>query len=184
VRERYGLADATVVSLIGLGASGSHYFIEAVRRARREVPDLRCLLVGNSEAVQHSLNELPPEDRDTFVYAGPVPYEEVASFFAASDVGIYPVNATSYDDGRCPIKIFEYTALGIPVVVPRLREVRRLDFDNIVYAAPNPSSFAEGIIEAAHQGSAPDPSVEKYDWSQLAEKLDAKIQTLVEDSQS
>jgi glycosyltransferase involved in cell wall biosynthesis len=179
VRERYGLADATVVSLVGLGASGSHYFIEAVRRARRKVSDLRCLLVGSSEAVERSLSELSPEAQEAFVYVGPVPYEKVASFFAASDVGIYPVDATTYDDGRCPIKIFEYTALGIPVVVPELREVRRLGFNNVVHADPTPSSFAEGIVEATKLGSTPDPSVETYDWSRLADRLDQKLRRLL-----
>jgi glycosyltransferase involved in cell wall biosynthesis len=178
VRKKYGLLDATVVSLIGLGASGSHYFIDAVRKARREIPELQCLLVGDSESVVQSLDRLPDSTRETFVYTGPVPYDEIASFFAASDVGIYPVDATPYDDGRCPIKIFEYTARGTPVVVPRLREVERLDFNNIVYASPEASSFAEGIVEASKRGPTQDSKVEKYDWAQIADRLDEKLRSV------
>jgi glycosyltransferase involved in cell wall biosynthesis len=178
VRNQFGLVDNTVVSLIGLVASDSHYYIDAVREARREIPNLRCLLVGKSEAVENSLAALPESDRDAFIYTGPVPYDKIASFFAASDVGIYPVDGTPYDDGRCPMKIFEYTARGTPVVVPRLREVKRLDFNNIVYASPDASSFAGGIIEAVERGPTPDPRVEKYDWSQIADQLDQKLLSL------
>lgn len=175
VRERYGLRDATVASIIGLGACGSHYFIEAILQAREHVPDLTCLLVGQSDEVKQDIEQLPPHAQDAFIYVGPVPYEEVASFFAASDVGMYPVDGTSYDDGRSPIKIFEYTALGIPVVVPRLREVKRTGFENIVHARPAASYFADGIVEAANRGDVSDPSVEQYDWKQLAEQLDETL---------
>jgi len=184
IREQYGLSDATVVSLIGLGASGSHYFIEAVMQARREVPGLKCMLVGNSESVRRSLDALSPEGRDAFIHVGPVPYDEVASFFAASDAGIYPVDGISYDDGRSPIKIFEYTALGIPVVVPRLREVRRLGFENIVHARPEASAFADGIVEAANCGRVSEPSIEQYDWKCLAERLDGTLREVVDSNVS
>jgi glycosyltransferase involved in cell wall biosynthesis len=175
VKERYGLTDATVASIIGLGACGSHYFIDAVLQARERVPDLTCLLVGQSEDVEQAIEQLSSHAQDAFIYVGPVPYDEVASFFAASDVGLYPVDGTSYDDGRSPIKIFEYTALGIPVVVPRLREVERMGFENIVHARPKKSSFADGIVEAANRGNVPDPSVEQYDWKQLAKRLDETL---------
>jgi glycosyltransferase involved in cell wall biosynthesis len=178
VREKYSLNNATVVSLIGLGASGSHYFIDAILEARQRVPDVTCLLVGSSEEVKESLNELSQDERDAFIYVGPVPYDEVASFFAASDVGIYPVDATPYDDGRCPIKIFEYTALEVPVIVPRIREVERLGFNNVVFANPESSTFAEGIIEGVELGKTPEPAVEQYDWSRLANRLDRKLHSL------
>ena len=172
VRKKHGITDAKVISLIGLGASGSHYFIDAVRRARKHVPELKCLLVGESSAVRKSLNQLSPNERDAFIYAGAVPYDDAASYFAASDVGIYPVDGISYDDGRSPIKIFEYTALGVPVVVPRIREVERLGFENIVYAEPTPSAFADGIFEALNKGRTTEPSIEKYDWKRQAKKID------------
>jgi glycosyltransferase involved in cell wall biosynthesis len=101
-----------------------------------------------------------------------VPYEEVARYFAATDIGLYPVPGVSYDDGRSPIKVFEYTAAGCPVVTPTIREVKRLDFSNLIYTEPTATSFAEGIVEAARQYPSGDPSIKNYDWSRLATKLD------------
>jgi glycosyltransferase involved in cell wall biosynthesis len=179
VREHYALTDATVASVIGLGACGSHYFIDAILKAKERLPDLTCLLVGQSEELRQDIEQLPAQARDAFIYVGPVPYEDVASFFAASDVGMYPVDGTSYDDGRSPIKIFEYTALGIPVVVPRLREVERLDFENIVHARPEVSSFANGIVEAANRGCVRDPSIDTFSWKQLASRVDETLHDIV-----
>jgi glycosyltransferase involved in cell wall biosynthesis len=169
VRRRYGLEDATVVSLIGL--IDSPYLIEAVLKARAKIPDLKCLLVGESDYLRSSVADIPGTD-DIFVFSGPVPYEEVARYFAATDIGLYPVPGVSYDDGRSPIKVFEYTAAGCPVVTPTIREVKRLDFSNLIYTEPTATSFAEGIVEAARQYPSGDPSIKNYDWSRLATKLD------------
>jgi len=172
VRREYGLEGATVVSLIGL--MDSDYLLEAVSRAKKEIPNLKCLLVGESSQYQGALEEMPDSER-TFVYVGPVPYEDVDSYFAASDVGVYPVPGISYDDGRSPIKVFEYTAAGCPVVTPSIREVKRLDFSNIVYADPNPSDFAQGIVEACRSGKIEEPAIEKYDWAYLTDQFDSVL---------
>jgi len=169
VRRRYGLEDATVVSLIGL--MDSPYLIEAVLKARSKIPNLKCLLVGESEYLRSTAADVPDAD-DIFVFTGPVPYEDIASYFAATDIGLYPVRGVSYDNGRSPIKVFEYTAAGCPVVTPAIREVERLDFSNLVYAAPTVSSFANGIVKAFHRDASKDSTVKKYDWSKLSDKFD------------
>lgn len=172
VRKQYGLEDATVVSLIGL--MDSSYLIDAVRKAKKEIPNLKCLLVGHSDTLRAEIEKLP-EDHETFIYVGPVPYEEVAEYFAASDVGLYPVRGASHDNGRSPIKVFEYTAAGCPVVTPPIREVKRLDFSNLVYASPTVADFAEGIVKACRTGKVDEPAIDAYSWPHLADRLDSAL---------
>jgi len=169
VRRTYGLEDATVVSLIGL--IDSDYLIDAVMAAKEEIPDLKCLLVGRSSFLQSAIANRAGAS-ETFVYTGPVPYEEVAEYFAASDIGLYPVPGISYDDGRSPIKIFEYTAAGCPVVAPPIREVQRLGFSNLIEASPSVEAFSEGIIKAFSMEDRFESEVLGYDWQQLATQMD------------
>jgi glycosyltransferase involved in cell wall biosynthesis len=176
IRDQYDLRDATVVSLIGL--MDSEYLIDAVLAAKEEMPKLKCLLVGHSRFLQSAI-ESNPDASDTFVYAGPVPYSKVAKYFAASDIGLYPVPGISYDDGRSPIKIFEYTAAGCPVVAPPIREVQRLGFSNVITARPEARAFAEGILQAAEHNGSSEPTVDRYDWKYLSEKLEATLQDLL-----
>lgn len=176
VRKRYGLEDATVVSLIGL--MDSSYLIEAVRKAKKEIPNLKCLLVGRSDTLRAEIEKLP-EDNETFIYVGPVPYEEVAEYFAASDVGLYPVRGASHDNGRSPIKVFEYTAAGCPVVTPPIREVKRLDFSNLIHASPTVPGFAEGIMKAAKNNPRMVPAINEFSWASLSEKLDRALRELL-----
>ena len=180
VRRRHGLEEATVVSLIGLNVgSGGLYFLDAVMQAKQEVPSLKCLLVGDSELVRDTAAELDPEG-NVFCYVGGVPYEEVFDYYAASDVGLYPAIGKKYDDGRSPIKVFEYSARGTPVVAVPIREVRQLSFDNLVFAEPEANAFAEGIQEAVQQSRVRVPEAEAYAWPSLARQLETILETLID----
>jgi glycosyltransferase involved in cell wall biosynthesis len=161
-----------------VGLIDSPYFVEAVLRAKEEVPNLKCLLVGESSYLQSSI-VASGSGADAFIDVGAVPYREVAGYLAASDVGTYPVPGTSYDDGRSPIKIFEYTAAGCSVVSPPIREVRRLNFSNVVYAEANAKSFADGIIRACRTSPPQEETIEDYDWHNLAKKLEHSAQPMI-----
>ncbi|MEM8488252.1 MAG: glycosyltransferase [Bacteroidota bacterium] len=172
VRKKLGLENAQVVSLIGLTCSSRLYFLESVLLAKKQLPNLKCLLVGHSPAIEAALAKIPNAE-DTFLFTGPVPYAEIASYFAATDVGMYPVDEAVYYDAASPIKIFEYTAAGKPIVVPRITEAERLGFDNLVFASPDAEPYAEGIVQAfTNPPPTHVPKVDQFDWQYLAESLD------------
>jgi len=132
---------------------------------------LKCLLVGDSLKIKEQVGSIPAEE-SPFVYVGAVPYEEVAGYFAATDVGLYPVPGLPYDDGRSPIKVFEYLAAGRPVVAPPIRELKRLSFANVLFAEPSASSFAEGIVRAFESSWQPGDEISSFDWSQLSRTVE------------
>ena len=179
VRKKLGLEDAKVVSLIGLTCSPRLYFLESVLHAKKQLPDLKCLLVGHSPAIEAALSKIPNAE-DTFIFTGPVPYAEIASYFAATDVGMYPVDEAVYYDAASPIKIFEYTAAGKPVVVPRITEAERLGFENLVFASPQVEAYGDGIVKAFQQPPVHVSKVEQFDWEYLSEQLDQFIMEFVQ----
>ena len=171
LRKKLGLENAKIVSLIGLTCSPRLYFLQSVVEAKKHIPELKCLLVGHSPSIEAALEKIP-NWRDTFIFTGPVPYADIASYFAASDVGMYPVDETVYYSAASPIKIFEYTAAGKPVVVPRITEAERLGFANLVFAAPEILPYADGIVEAFKRPPVDVPEIERFDWQYLSEQLD------------
>jgi len=85
---------------------------------------------------------------------------------------MYPVDETTYYHAASPIKIFEYTAAGKPVVVPHIREAERIGFDNLVFTDPTPEAYAEGLLEALDSPPASVPEIRRYDWQSLSDRLD------------
>jgi len=177
LRQQLGLDGAEVVSLIGLTYSPSCYFVEAIIRLRQRRPKVRCLLVGNARQAA-AIQEAAGPEREAFIATGPRAYEEMPDYFAASDVGLYPVDEEPYYHAASPIKVFEYGAAGRAVVAPRLHELQALGLPHIRFAPPEPEAFAEAIDEAlAHPCPAVDLSA--FDWAVLSQRLETFLSSFL-----
>lgn len=79
-------------------------------------------------------------------FTGQIPYEEVGAYLSGADVGVAPDPKTSMNDKSTMIKILEYMACGLPVVLFDLKEGRRIADSAALYASPNdPIDFADKI---------------------------------------
>lgn len=146
-RALLGLSPgAKVISLIGLTAARSLYFMDAVDSLADD--RVVCLLVGGGEllaSAKQRVRTLSHPDR--FVFTGAVSYDKISKYFAASDVGLYPGDDTDYFHSACPIKVLEYTAAGVPVVANDLRELRRWGFRNVTLAPASAEGFSTALTD-------------------------------------
>ncbi len=80
-----------------------------------------------------------------------VPPDELGAWTAAADVGLMPYQPVSHNNRLAlPNKVFEYTAVGVPVVTSDLPELRRIAVDagcGAVYDPFDPASLAKAIDE-------------------------------------
>lgn len=125
------LADGTL-RLVYAGALTPTYeldvAVEAVARLRELRPDLPVLLelYGRGDA------ETLLRDRaavlglaDRVILHGRIPIEDVPAAVAAADIGLAPTRRDPFTDFSLSTKIFEYGAMGKPVVASRLPMVER-----------------------------------------------------------
>lgn len=173
LRERLGLRDNKVVSLIGLTASPTNYFLRAIQIVKEQEPRVKCLLVGKSESIARAIREADPSG-DTFLCVGPVPYDDIPEFFAASDVGLYPGDHTDFFKYASPIKVFEYFAAGKPVVSSQVLQFTTGEWPNLLVCEPTAESFAVGILHSLRKNStvAWPKSLNAFDWSALADQFE------------
>jgi len=170
VRAEYGLDGANVVSLIGVTASSRPFYIDGIAAAAREDSTLVFLLVGDGGALGDAMIERARELGVRTFATGPVPPSEVADFFAATDVGLYPGDQTPYFDAACPLKVLEYSAAGKPVVATDLAELRNWGFPNVHLAAPTAEAFASEI-KLALRSQPEQPELDRFSWSALSARL-------------
>lgn len=179
VRRAYDLQNAPVVSLIGVTASAELFYIDALAAAARDVPNLAFLLVGDGGELGTAMIERGRQLGLRVVATGPVPPSEVADFFAASDVGLYPGDQNAYFDAASPLKVLEYTAAHKPVVATDLKELRNWGFPNVRLAAPSADGFA-GEIKAALEEPHRFPDLAGFEWSALARRLVGILDEIVD----
>src|SRR5262249_22204496 len=117
--------------------------IQAVERARRQIPNIRLHVVGKSESLQPIValvNQLNMADCVTFSPC--VPVEELPGIIGQADVGIVPYMADAFTQYVLPTKLLEYAALGVPAIVSRLRTVETY-FDSHMVAFFEPGNVDE-----------------------------------------
>jgi len=94
--------------------------VEAFAKVRRLVPSAELRIYGSRNAfldrVMESVRAYGLES--SVRYLGPKPLEEIVEAIKACDVGIIPNQRNIFTEINTPTRIFEYLALGKPVIAP------------------------------------------------------------------
>lgn len=179
--------DEFVISYVGT-FTGEHRgldtVIEALPAVADTVPDARLVIVGPKSRYGRTLERLCVElgVADRVEFPGRVPFGEVPSYLAASDVCLVPHRDNAHTATTVPHKLFQYMAMCKPVVVtdvgPLGRIVRETDA-GLVVSPSDADTMAGSLVNiatnperAARLGENGRTAVEeRYNWEVEAEKL-------------
>jgi glycosyltransferase involved in cell wall biosynthesis len=80
-------------------------------------------------------------------YLGRRSYEDVPAYLQHSDFAIMPLAAVAANEGRSPMKIFEFGASGLPVIASTSAELRRraLPFVHLAESADEFSTLCRQV---------------------------------------
>ncbi len=106
--------------------NGLDLAVDAVARIVETVPNLELRVYGRStpylEQVMQNVNRL---GLDKYVrYLGPRQLEQLPKEIECCDVGVIPNHRNTFTDINTPTRIFEYLALGKPVIAPGTKGIR------------------------------------------------------------
>jgi len=161
--------------------------IAAAERLRTRIPHLRIVMVGggpDTDALKAQVWQ--SSVRHICIFAGEVPYEDVPTIIAASDVCVAPFARTRK---ASPIKVFEYLACGKPVVssdIDDIGDFLKRSRAGVVIEPGNAEALANGIewvynhpeeaLELARRGRL---AVEQTrSWEETAKKVSAILESI------
>ena len=118
-----------------------------VKRENRK--DTHFVLVGGGTVISELQEMITRKNLEAYVtLTGQVSHDQVATYLSNADLGVAPDPKNAMNDHSTMIKIFEYMAFGLPVVLFDLKEGRRLAGPAALYAVPNdPIDFANQITK-------------------------------------
>jgi glycosyltransferase involved in cell wall biosynthesis len=178
---------------------GTGMLPDLIDATRRDIPDIRFLLVGDGEGLDTLRADIKDRGLDTWVrFVGSVPHHKMPDVLSCADIGIAPYDANRYqpliDHGFfwSPAKLFEYAACGLPVVCSRYDLLSDIVEDGVTgrLVAPGDSqAFADAVIDLSrdsqrrHQmGSRGREKVtERFSWDIHARQVAGILEQLVAD---
>ena len=101
--------------------------VAILRGVKTAVPDLAILTVGAGlyaeDAAAFRAQITAVNLQDAFVEAGWVDVDELPALLACADVGIYLMDDTLLNRTKCPVKLADMVAVGLPVVAEAVGQV-------------------------------------------------------------
>jgi glycosyltransferase involved in cell wall biosynthesis len=101
--------------------NGLELAIKAFARVRSTIPNAELRIYGSRNAfLDRMMESVKNQGMESSVhYLGPKPQEKIVEAIEESDVGVIPNLRNIFTELNTPTRIFEYLALGKPVITPR-----------------------------------------------------------------
>ncbi len=137
--------------------------------------------------------ELAARDLPGITFTGALPHSALPAALAAADIGVAPFDPIKHAPLRLgfywsPLKVFEYMAVGLPVVAPSLPRLRRLVEDKVegvLYDARDPRGLDKAITQLADAATrrrmgaaARSRVVRDFSWGAHCAALDRRLRAL------
>ncbi|MFC3799489.1 glycosyltransferase [Cohnella sp. GCM10012308] len=153
-----------------VGALDERLDLGALRKLADARPDLSLVVIG------------PCDDATAAVFAGrpnvhllgPKKYKDVPKYLHHADVALLPLSGHAANKGRSPMKLYEYAAAGLPVVVTETPELLRRE-EPFLYFYRDADEFPAQVgkaLTAKHGRDRIRAMAERHAW-------DAKARTLL-----
>jgi glycosyltransferase involved in cell wall biosynthesis len=191
IRQQYGLKkNDTVLFFMGWLYHFSGLKEVAQELSKKDNENLRMLIVGEGDAFEE-LKQITEKHnlQDRIILTGQRPYIEMASFIAASDICLlpaYPWEKVMQD--IVPIKLYEYMAMGKPVISTKLSGVmREFGEDNGVVYVDEPADVigkAKSLVKngkIGQLGARARKFVQKYSWDSITDKFEKILEEAIEE---
>jgi len=150
-----------------------------------------AILIGDGPeraAAEHAARDVPG-----VLFTGAIPHDRMPACLAAADIGVAPFDPLKHAPLRLgfywsPLKIFEYMAVGLPVVAPALPRLKRLvenKLEGLLYDPSDPRALDRALVALADEGvrrrmgaAARTRVVRDFSWEAHCRILDKRLRAL------
>lgn len=163
--------------------NGLELAVDALARVLKENLEVELYVYGHSTPyLEHVMEKVRAEGLEGCVYyLGPRKLEQLAQEIEACDIGIIPNRRNTFTDINTPTRIFEYLALGKPVIAPRTPGIE--DYFGpeslLFFEAGNADDLAKTIEHAVSHSAEMVASAERGQRIYLAHTWQQERETLV-----
>ena len=166
---------------IYIGIFSPRYCTEEMLATARHAPEWEFVFVGEG-GLEDEVAEVARE-RENVHYPGAFPYQLMPGFLSLADVGF------CFKDAEQPLKLKEYGAAGLPIVVRPGELSKWHDEDELVFIDPDPEAIAMRLDELRtdeelyeRYSAAGRTIASEWSWEEIAKGYDELFQSLGADT--
>ncbi len=148
-----------------------------INNVARALPDVSFVFVGPMDYKSRAGQLCSSQN---IFWLGRKAYSEVPLYINAFDVCWIPFSSGRITENTNPIKLFEYFALGKPVVTTRMPEAERYHQSGLVYVGNTVDSMVTAVLSALEERDEDKRShrlkvANEHSWDALVEKMELTV---------
>ena len=187
--EKYGMAGKTVLGYVG--TIGMAHKIDFLIDCVKELPECVLMIMGDGAEKEAMIEKVKKENVTNVVFIDSVPKEQVPDYVALQDLALVNLRRDPLFTTVIPSKIFETSAMHIPIMLGVDGEARKLVEQygaGLYYEPENKADFLEKLnimlsgrqkYEECQAGC--DKLARAFDRKKLAQEMLEKTESLEED---
>ena len=172
-----------------LGSLGPKVDLNKIINLARSFENLNIYIIGNGSARGMLEKKIREHDLKNVVLTGRLPYMEALKLVAKSKVAIAPYLASKSLDVSCPVKLFDYAALGKAIVADEVSEMCKIFKENnaaLVSDPENQDEFIENVKRLLEDEKSrkkisynAKKLIKDFTWEKQGEKLVKMYENLI-----
>lgn len=185
IRKQYGIKpEDKVIFFMGwlYHFSGLKEVSTELAKRKEEFKDVKFLIVGDGDA----FNDLEAiikkyQVQDMIILTGKQPFDKIPEFISAADVCILPAYLNEIMKNIVPIKLYEYMAMGKPVITTKLPGVmKEFGSDNGIIYVDKPEDVIEAFkLNLTENGKKARAFIEGNDWNKITDEFEELLNKTV-----
>ena len=193
IRTEHGIGkDDIVLFFMGWLYNFSGLREVALELVKAKDSHLKLLIVGEGDAFNELRGIKDKYDlQNRIILTGKKPYQEIPSFIAASDICLLPAYNNEIMRHIVPIKLYEYMAMGKPVISTKLPGVmKEFAYDNGVVYVNKPEEVVKKASELvakenlADLGAKAREFVENYSWDKTTDEFESILEEVIKEKRN
>ena len=190
IRREYGIKEDDLV-LFFMGTlfnfSGLKEVALELAKMKDKKPNIKLLFVGKGDAFD-ALQKIREEHHleNRIILTGRQPFKRIPEFLAAADICLLPAYNNEIMRDIVPIKMYEYMAMGKPVITTKLPGVMKEFGENhgVIYV-DKPEDVLEKAIELIENGTVKEEGlkarrfVERYNWDDIVDEFERVLEEVI-----
>ena len=166
--NKQNIKDKTVNPSIGyIGGLKNKVDLKLIKLIAERFPNYSVELIG---PIDKNTDITDLKNKSNVKIKEPIPLEDVPKKMRELALGIMPYRNISYNKGIVPLKLFEYLAVGVPVISIGLPSIRKFEESGVLKVTDNYDEFlvqAKNLIDQRYNKSLIQKRIqiaEKNDW--------------------